>query len=106
MKYTEDYINELLAKYLAGETLSRQETDDIQEWIASHTQEYNRLVKLVSPQKPLVFNTEKAWERIEQHIDRSISQEKKVYSITDGKKKRVSMSVFYIAASVIVLILL
>lgn len=104
MKYTEDYINELLAKYLAGETLSRQETDDIQEWIVSHTQEYNRLIKLVSPQKPPVFNTEKAWERIEQHIDRSISQkEEKVYSITDGKKKRVSMSVFYVAASVIVL---
>ena len=35
MKYTEDYINELLAKYIAGEILSRQETDDIQEWISS-----------------------------------------------------------------------
>ena len=51
MEHTEEYINELLAKYITGEVMSESEKNDIQEWIATHADEYNRLVKLISPKK-------------------------------------------------------
>ena len=51
MKHTEEHINELLAKYITGEVMSESEKNDIQEWIATHADEYNRLIKLISPKK-------------------------------------------------------
>lgn len=107
MKHTEDYINELLAKYIGAEPLSEQEKTDIQDWIASHTQEYNRLVKLISPQKPPEFDAAKAWQRVEQHIENNAGQNKgKIFSMNASKKKSIGMSVFYVAASVLIIMVL
>lgn len=107
MKHTEEYINELLAKYITGEVMSESEKNDIQEWIATHADEYNRLVKLISPKKAPEFGTAKAWAKIEEHIDRSVIQ-KPAMSISKNrnKKRSVGMSVFYAAASVLVILVI
>ena len=107
MKHTEEYINELLAKYITGEVMSESEKKDIQEWIATHADEYNRLVKLISPKKASEFGTAKAWAKIEEHIDKSATQ-KPVMSISTNrnKKRSVGMSVFYAAASVLVILVI
>ena len=107
MKHTEEYINELLAKYITGEVMSDSEKNDIQEWIATHADEYNRLVKLISPKKATEFGTAKAWARIEEHIDKSATQ-KPVMSISTNrnKKRSLGMSVFYAAASVLVILVI
>lgn len=107
MKHTEEYINELLAKYITGEALSDQEKNDIQEWIAKHPDEYNKLVKLISPKKAPKFGTAKAWARIEEHIDKSATQKPAMtISINKNKKSSLGMSVFYAAASVLVILVI
>lgn len=106
MKHTEDYINELLAKYISGEKLEEQEKSDIQEWIASHTHEYNRLVKLISPKKAPTFDTEKAWKNIESHIDNSSRNNTKTIYNINRRKKSFSMPIFYAAASIIVILVI
>ena len=90
MKHTEEYINELLAKYITGEVMSDSEKNDIQEWIATHADEYNRLVKLISPKKAPEFGTAKAWTRIEEHINKS-SAKKPAMSISTNKNKKKSL---------------
>ena len=107
MKHTEEYINELLAKYITGEVMSDSEKNDIQEWIATHADEYNRLVKLISPKKAPEFGTAKAWARIEEHIDKSATQKPDMSISTNRNKKRsLGMSVFYAAASVLVILVI
>lgn len=107
MKHTEEYINELLAKYITGEALSDQEKNDIQEWIAKHPNEYNKLIKLISPKKTPEFGTAKAWARIEEHIDKSATQKPAMsISINKNKKNSLGMSVFYAAASVLVILVI
>lgn len=107
MKHTEEYINELLAKYITGEALSDQEKNDIQEWIAKHPDEYNKLIKLISPKKAPEFGTAKAWARIEEHIDKSATQKPAMsISINKNKKNSLGMSVFYAAASVLVILVI
>ena len=104
MKHTEEYINELLAKYITGEVMSDSEKNDIQEWIATHADEYNRLVKLISPKKAPEFGTAKAWTRIEEHINKTSAKKPAMsISINKNKKKSLGMSVFYAAASVLVI---
>lgn len=106
MKQTEDYINELLAKYISGEELTDQEKNDIQAWIASNTNEYNRLVKLISPQKAPAFNKDKAWKKIELHINsKTTNNTNKVYDI-NKKRRTLGMPVFYAAASIIVIMII
>ena len=107
MKHTEEYINELLAKYITGEVMSESEKNDIQEWIATHADEYNRLIKLISPKKAPEFATAKAWSRIEEHINKT-SAKKPVMGISINKNKHRSlgMSVFYAAASVLVILVI
>lgn len=107
MKHTEEYINELLAKYITGEVMSDSEKNDIHEWIATHADEYNRLVKLISPKKAPEFGTAKAWAIIEEHIDKSATQKPAMSISTNRNKKRsVGMSVFYAAASVLVILVI
>lgn len=107
MKHTEEYINELLAKYITGEVMSDSEKNDIQEWIATHADEYNRLVKLISPKKAPEFGTTKAWTRIEEHINKSSTKKPAIkISINNSKKKSLSMSVFYAAASILVIVII
>lgn len=107
MKHTEEYINELLAKYITGEVMSDSEKNDIQEWIATHADEYNRLVKLISPKKAPEFGTTKAWTRIEEHINKSSTKKPAIkISIDNSKKKSLSMSVFYAAASILVIVII
>ena len=105
MKHTEEYINELLAKYISGEVMSDSEKNDIQEWIATHADEYNKLVKLISPKKAPEFGTAKAWTKIEQHINKSATQ-KTAMSISINKKKSLGMPIFYAAASVLVILVI
>lgn len=107
MKHTEEYINELLAKYITGEVMSDSEKNDIQEWIATHADEYNKLVKLISPKKAPEFGTTKAWTRIEEHINKSSTKKPAIkISIDNSKKKSLSMSVFYAAASILVIVII
>lgn len=107
MKHTEEYINELLAKYITGEVMSDSEKNDIQEWIATHADEYNRLVKLISPKKAPEFGTAKAWARIEEHINKTSAKKPAMsISINKNKKKSLGMSVFYAAASVLVIVVI
>ena len=107
MKHTEEYINELLAKYITGEVMSDSEKNDIQEWIATHADEYNRLVKLISPKKAPEFGTAKAWTRIEEHINKTSAKKPAMsISINKNKKKSLGMSVFYAAASVLVIVVI
>ena len=107
MKHTEEHINELLAKYITGEVMSESEKNDIQEWIATHADEYNRLIKLISPKKAPEFATAKAWSRIEEHINKT-SAKKPVMgiSINKNKNRSLGMSVFYAAASVLVILVI
>lgn len=108
MKHTEEYINELLAKYIIGEVMSDSEKNDIQEWIATHADEYNKLVKLISPKKAPEFGTAKAWTRIEEHINKTSVKNKPTMNISINKNKNRSlgMSVFYAAASVLVILVI
>lgn len=107
MKHTEEYINELLAKYITGEVMSDSEKNDIQEWIATHADEYNRLVKLISPKKAPEFGTAKAWTRIEEHINKTSAKKPAMsISINKNKKNSLGMSVFYAAASVLVIVVI
>ena len=107
MKHTEEYINELLAKYITGEVMSDSEKNDIQKWIATHADEYNRLVKLISPKKAPEFGTAKAWARIEEHIDKTSAKKPAMsISINRNKKKSLNMPVFYAAASVLVIVVI
>ena len=105
MKHTEEYINELLAKYISGEVMSDSEKNDIQEWIATHADEYNKLIKLISPKKAPEFGTAKAWTKIEQHINKSATQ-KTAMSISINKKRSLGMPIFYAAASVLVILVI
>ena len=88
MKHTEEYINELLAKYITGEVMSDSEKNDIQEWIATHADEYNRLVKLISPCRRIqqAGKTYIAKEGSRIRNSKSMGQNRRAYKQDVGKE--------------------
>lgn len=100
MRKSEEYINELLAKYMAGETISEKEKRDVSEWIVSHPDEYAGLLKLNSHDIP-TFNVKNAWYKVEKIIDGNSAVRKNRHS-----RKISMMPVFYAAASIAVIIVI
>ena len=99
MKTNED-INRLLAKHFSQENLSADEQAELQAWIRSNTDEYQRLKEWMDT--PLKtdslpdFNAEKAWNKIEEKLE---EKPRKILSV-NWKKSYVKLT---FAASVAII---
>ena len=70
-------IDELLARHFIGEPLSREQQDLLDAWIAAHVDEYQQMKKLMEVSTvPLVFDVEKAWNKVERRLDNSFVRKK------------------------------
>lgn len=65
----QDYIDELLGKYFAHETLTKNEQNDLNIWIKNNPEDFERLCSLMNltdnkQEKEHLFDADKAWNRI------------------------------------------
>jgi hypothetical protein len=64
-------IDQLLARYFAGEPLSLVQQKELDTWIAAHRQEFEQMHKLmqapVRTAEEIHFDADKAWAKIEPH---------------------------------------
>lgn len=127
----EKNINDLLAKYIAHESMSEDEKKTVQLWIVQNPEEFDKLLKLTSilgndihNEKMSVvknaFHVNEAWEKVSEKIsDRDFIKNKenddeKIKSIKPSMKgKSVAMdkninhrNIFLVAASVAVLMIM
>lgn len=95
MKST-DYIDELLAKFLANETLTSAQKVDLAEWINNNQKLYNEISSLYTKEYPsfdnIEFDTDKAWNKVEPAL------------IPQVKHRSLKIQTVGIAASVICLL--
>lgn len=95
MKSTE-YIDELLAKYLANETLTSTQKVDLEEWINNNQKLYNEISSLYKKEYPsfdkIEFDTDKAWNKVEPKL------------IPEPQQKSLKIQTIGIAASIICLL--
>lgn len=127
----EKNINDLLAKYIAHESMSEDEKKTVQLWIVQNPEEFDKLLKLTSilgndihnekmSAVKNAFHVNEAWEKVSEKIsDRDFIKNKenddeKIKSIKPSMKgKSVAMdkninhrNVFLVAASVAVLMIM
>ena len=66
-------IDQLLARYFAGEPLSLVQQKELDTWIAAHRQEFEQIHKLmqapVRTAEEIHFDADKAWAKIEPRLD-------------------------------------
>lgn len=66
-------IDQLLARYFAGEPLSLVQQKELDTWIAAHRQEFEQMRKLmqapVRTAEEIHFDADKAWAKIEPHLE-------------------------------------
>lgn len=93
-----DDINDLLARYFAGESISGDEKIALDDWIKANPEEFGKLSVIMhkASETPDVrsFDSEKAWTKIEGRLEHRA--EARRFSLRN-------MSVFYAAASVVLL---
>lgn len=127
----EKNINDLLAKYIAHESMSEDEKKTVQLWIVQNPEEFDKLLKLTSilgndihnekmSAVKNAFHVNEAWEKVSEKIsDRDFIKNKendddKIKSIKPSMKgKSVAMdkninhrNIFLVAASVAVLMIM
>lgn len=127
----EKNINDLLAKYIAHESMSEDEKKTVQLWIVQNPEEFDKLLKLTSilgndihnekmSTVKNAFHVNEAWEKVSEKIsDRDFIKNKenddeKIKSIKPSMKgKSVAMdkninhrNIFLVAASVAVLMIM
>ena len=92
-------IDQLLARYFAGESLSLVQQKELDTWIAAHRQEFEQIHKLmqapVRTAEEIHFDADKAWAKIEPHL------ENRTRAMTFERKMTFFLSV---AASLLVLL--
>ena len=61
-------INQLLARYFTGETLSLVQQQELDAWIASHQQEFEQMRRLMNTpmetSAEIHFDAGKAWQKL------------------------------------------
>lgn len=66
-------INQLLARYFTGETLSLVQQQELDAWIASHQQEFEQMRRLMNApmeaSAEIHFDAGKAWQKIEPRLE-------------------------------------
>lgn len=66
-------INELLARYFANEPLTVAQRRELDEWMTAHKQEFEQMRKVMNASlkttDEVVFDAEKAWQKIEPHLE-------------------------------------
>lgn len=68
-------INELVARHLAGETLTEEQRVEVKTWTEKNKAEYERLKALVEAARPtegITFDEERAWKKIEHRLSRHL----------------------------------
>ena len=92
-------IDQLLARYFAGEPLSLVQQKELDTWIAAHRQEFEQMHKLmqapVRTADEIHFDADKAWAKIEPRL------ENRTRAMTFERKMTFFLSV---AASLLVLL--
>ena len=92
-------IDQLLARYFAGEPLSLVQQKELDTWIAAHRQEFEQIHKLmqapVRTAEEIHFDADKAWAKIEPRL------ENRTRAVTFERKMTFFLSV---AASLLVLL--
>lgn len=92
-------IDQLLARYFAGEPLSLVQQKELDTWIAAHRQEFEQMHKLmqtpVRTAEEIHFDADKAWAKIEPRL------ENRTRAMTFERKMTFFLSV---AASLLVLL--
>lgn len=70
---TPENINELIAKFFAGEEMTSLEKEQFQEWKKENNAEYSKLAGLIkqfdSSEPILNVNTSMAWQRIDAKLE-------------------------------------
>lgn len=66
-------IDQLLARYFAGEPLSLVQQKELDTWIAAHRQEFEQMHKLMQAPvriaEEIHFDADKAWAKIEPRLE-------------------------------------
>lgn len=70
---TPENINELIAKFFAGEEMTSLEKEQFQEWKKENNAEYSKLAGLIKQfdsSEPIInVNTSMAWQRIDAKLE-------------------------------------
>ena len=84
-------IDQLLARYFAGEPLSLVQQKELDTWIAAHRQEFEQIHKLmqapVRTAEEIHFDADKAWAKIEPRLEnrtRAVTFERKMTFFLSG----------------------